>query len=116
MPPVKLDLAPLSASLMLGFSGHYARKDWSLSRPRLLRAVDRVKDQSYYLSSITEMGLARAFFPIGELTKPDVRRIAEEGGVPISVLEREESMGLCFIGEKKRTDFKDFICMRSFSL
>ncbi|KAJ7126813.1 5-methylaminomethyl-2-thiouridylate-methyltransferase [Mycena epipterygia] len=90
-------------------TGHYARKDWSLSRPRLLRAVDRVKDQSYYLSSITEMGLARAFFPIGELTKSEVRRIAQEGGVPISVLEREESMGLCFIGEKKRTDFKDFI-------
>ncbi|KAJ7646635.1 tRNA-specific 2-thiouridylase [Roridomyces roridus] len=90
-------------------TGHYARKDWSGSRPRLLRSLDRVKDQSYYLSSITEAGLARALFPIGHLTKTDVRNIAQEGGIPDSVLEREESMGICFIGEKKRTDFKDFI-------
>ncbi|KAJ7761967.1 tRNA-specific 2-thiouridylase [Mycena maculata] len=90
-------------------TGHYARKDWSSSRPRLLRAMHRIKDQSYYLSSITESGLSRALFPIGGLTKPDVRKIAQEGGVPASVLERGESMGLCFIGEKKRTDFKEFI-------
>ncbi|KAJ7364272.1 tRNA-specific 2-thiouridylase [Mycena albidolilacea] len=83
-------------------TGHYARKDWSSSRPRL-------QDQSYYLSSITQMGLARALFPIGGLTKPEVRRIADDGGMPPSVLERQESMGICFIGEKKRTDFKDFI-------
>jgi tRNA-specific 2-thiouridylase len=56
------------------------------------------------------MGLARALFPIGGLTKPEVRRIADDGGMPPSVLERPESMGICFIGEKKRTDFKDFIC------
>ncbi|KAJ6576715.1 tRNA-specific 2-thiouridylase [Mycena vulgaris] len=90
-------------------TGHYARKDWSASRPRLLRSVDTVKDQSYYLSSITQRGLARAMFPIGGLTKPEVRKIAQDGGIPTSVLERGESMGLCFIGEKKRTDFKDFI-------
>ncbi|KAJ7679011.1 tRNA-specific 2-thiouridylase [Mycena polygramma] len=90
-------------------TGHYARKDWSSSRPRLLRAMDKVKDQSYYLSSITQAGLARALFPIGELAKPEVRRIAQDGDMPTSVLEREESMGLCFIGEKKRTDFKEFI-------
>ncbi|KAJ7170856.1 tRNA-specific 2-thiouridylase [Mycena crocata] len=90
-------------------TGHYACKDWSASRPRLLRAVDAVKDQSYYLSSITEGGLARALFPIGGLTKPEVRKIAEQSHIPTSVLERGESMGLCFIGEKKRTDFKEFL-------
>ncbi|KAJ7261768.1 tRNA-specific 2-thiouridylase [Mycena haematopus] len=90
-------------------TGHYARKDWSSSRPRLLRAADTLKDQSYYLSSIPQKGLARALFPIGGLTKPEVRKIAQDGDMPTSVLEREESMGLCFIGEKKRTDFKEFI-------
>ncbi|KAJ7077149.1 tRNA-specific 2-thiouridylase [Mycena belliarum] len=90
-------------------TGHYARKDWAAGRPRLLRGADSVKDQSYYLSSITEAGLARALFPIGGLTKPAVRELAQGGGVPPSVLERPESMGLCFVGEKKRTDFKSFI-------
>ncbi|KAJ7928816.1 tRNA-specific 2-thiouridylase [Mycena leptocephala] len=90
-------------------TGHYARKDWCSSRPRLLRGVDGIKDQSYYLSSITQKGISRALFPIGDLTKPDVRRLAQDGEMPASVLEREESMGLCFIGEKKRTDFKEFI-------
>jgi tRNA-specific 2-thiouridylase len=74
--------------------------------------VDRIKDQSYYLSSVTQKGISRALFPIGDLTKPDVRRLARDGEMPTSVLEREESMGLCFIGEKKRTDFKEFICAR----
>ncbi|KAK7033304.1 tRNA-specific 2-thiouridylase MnmA [Favolaschia claudopus] len=91
-------------------TGHYARKDWSSSRPRLLRAVDAAKDQSYYLSSISQTGLARALFPIGGLTKPEVRKLAEaDDQMPSSVLERAESMGICFIGQKKRTDFKDFI-------
>ncbi|KAJ7227338.1 tRNA-specific 2-thiouridylase [Mycena pura] len=90
-------------------TGHYARKDWYLSRPRLLRSLDGVKDQSYYLSSISQSGLARALFPIGHLTKQKVRRIAQQGDMPASVLERPESMGLCFVGEKKRTDFKEFI-------
>ncbi|KAJ7476089.1 tRNA-specific 2-thiouridylase [Mycena latifolia] len=90
-------------------TGHYARKDWAARRPRLLRGADSAKDQSYYLSSITQAGLARALFPIGHLTKPAVRTLAQNGGVPQSVLERPESMGLCFVGEKKRTDFKAFI-------
>ncbi|KAJ7151651.1 tRNA-specific 2-thiouridylase [Mycena filopes] len=90
-------------------TGHYARKDWSQSRPRLLRSLDRVKDQSYYLSSITQKGLARTLFPIGEFKKSDVRKIAQDGTMPTSVLEREESMGLCFIGQKHRTHFKDFV-------
>ncbi|KAJ7067154.1 5-methylaminomethyl-2-thiouridylate-methyltransferase [Mycena amicta] len=90
-------------------TGHYARMDWHMSRPRLLRSLDPRKDQTYYLSSIPESGLARALFPLGKITKNKVREIAQDGQMPSSVLERAESMGLCFIGEKKRTDFKDFI-------
>ncbi|KAF7327986.1 hypothetical protein MKEN_00379100 [Mycena kentingensis (nom. inval.)] len=90
-------------------TGHYARKDWHNGRPRLLRSSDPKKDQTYYLSSIPEAGLAQAIFPLGDLTKNQVREIAEDRQMPRSVLERSESMGLCFIGEKKRTDFQKFI-------
>ncbi|KAJ7928839.1 tRNA methyl transferase-domain-containing protein [Mycena leptocephala] len=77
-------------------------------KPPWLATVDGVKDQSYYLSSITQNGLStRALFPIGDLTKPDVWRLAQDGEMLTSVLEREGSMGLCF--EKKRPNFKGFI-------
>lgn len=88
-------------------AGHYARKGWSnptshaanrTPRPKLLSAVDRTKDQSFYLSAITEAGLRRALFPIGHLTKPQVREMAKEYRLPTA--ERSESMGLCFVGEK----------------
>ncbi|CAK5269657.1 unnamed protein product [Mycena citricolor] len=90
-------------------TGHYARRDWSSPRPRLLRSADPRKDQTYYLSSITEGGLASALFPIGHLTKSEVKVIANDGVMPSEVLERDESMGLCFIGQKNRTDFKHFL-------
>ena len=90
-------------------SGHYARKSWSTQnypRPKLLRAADKTKDQSYYLSSISEEGLTRALFPLGDMTKLEVRALAKEHNLPTA--ERPESMGICFIGEKSR--FSDFIC------
>ncbi|KAF8651508.1 hypothetical protein AX16_004720 [Volvariella volvacea WC 439] len=92
-------------------TGHYARKGWhSLSpdeppRPQLLRAVDPIKDQSYYLSSISEPGLRRALFPIGHLPKVEVRELARKYNLPTA--ERAESMGLCFVGERGR--FSNFI-------
>ncbi|KAJ3842911.1 tRNA-specific 2-thiouridylase [Lentinula raphanica] len=80
-------------------TGHYARKDWSSNnRPRLLSAIDQTKDQSYYLSSITEQGLARALFPLGEYTKVQVRELARK--FQLETAERPESMGLCFVGER----------------
>jgi tRNA U34 2-thiouridine synthase MnmA/TrmU len=91
--------------------GHYARKSWSASGPELLRARDRNKDQTYYLSQIPESSLARTLFPLGELTKPEVRELASKHGLPTA--SREESMGICFVGEKRR--FNDFLCMCSFS-
>ncbi|KAE9400459.1 5-methylaminomethyl-2-thiouridylate-methyltransferase [Gymnopus androsaceus JB14] len=80
-------------------TGHYARKRWSLSgRPQLLSAKDQIKDQAYYLSSISEQGLARALFPLGDLTKVQVRELART--YQLETAERPESMGLCFVGER----------------
>lgn len=70
-----------------------------------MRAVDRHKDQTYYLSGVPEAALAKAIFPLGELTKPEVRELASKYGLPTA--SREESMGICFVGEKRR--FSDFL-------
>ncbi|KAF8827646.1 hypothetical protein HHX47_DHR4000198 [Lentinula edodes] len=79
--------------------GHYARKRWSSNgRPQLLSAKDQTKDQSYYLSSISEQGLARALFPLGEITKVEVRELARK--YRLETAEKPESMGLCFVGER----------------
>ncbi|TFK36419.1 tRNA-specific 2-thiouridylase [Crucibulum laeve] len=92
-------------------TGHYARKTWSESteispsRPMLVRPTDRSKDQTYYLAAISEPGLRRAIFPLEKLTKPTVRELAKGYGLPTA--ERGESMGICFVGEKRK--FEDFL-------
>ncbi|KAJ4482127.1 tRNA-specific 2-thiouridylase [Lentinula aciculospora] len=87
-------------------TGHYARKGWSPhGRPQLLSAKDQTKDQSYYLSSISEQGLARALFPLGEITKVEVRELARK--YQLETAERPESMGLCFVGERGK--FSQFL-------
>src|SRR5882757_2191369 len=92
-------------------TGHYARKGWktppgsSIPRPQLLRSSDPTKDQNYYLSAIPEKGLERALFPLGELIKADVRKIAEVAGLPTA--QRDESMGICFVGQKQK--FNEFL-------
>lgn len=92
-------------------AGHYARKGWktppgsSKPRPQLLRSSDPTKDQNYYLSAIPERGLERALFPLGELTKADVRQIAETASLPTA--QRDESMGICFVGQKRK--FNQFL-------
>jgi tRNA U34 2-thiouridine synthase MnmA/TrmU len=104
---------PIWPELRKLHSGHYARKCWSPghpSRPRLLRAIDRHKDQTYYLSAISEKSLARTLFPIGDLTKTQVRELAHKYKLPTA--SRDESMGICFIGEKRK--FRDFICAPSY--
>ena len=91
--------------------GHYARKGWkippgsSIPRPQLLRSSDPTKDQNYYLSAIQETGLERALFPLGEMTKADVRKVAEAAGLPTA--KRDESMGICFVGQKRK--FNEFL-------
>ncbi|KIY70418.1 hypothetical protein CYLTODRAFT_419774 [Cylindrobasidium torrendii FP15055 ss-10] len=89
-------------------TGHYARKGWSMGdppRPLLLRSADPLKDQSYYMSTMPEAGLARSIFPIGHLTKRRVIELAHEYNLPTA--DRPESMGLCFVGERGK--FHDFL-------
>ena len=76
-----------------------------IPRPQLLRSWDPTKDQNYYLSAIPEKGLERALFPLGELTKADVREIAGVAGLPTA--QRDESMGICFVGQKRK--FNEFL-------
>ncbi|KAI0062349.1 tRNA methyltransferase [Artomyces pyxidatus] len=88
-------------------TGHYARRghDPLTHRPRLLRPLDRLKDQTYYLSSITESSLSKALFPLENMTKAEVREVAKMAG--LHTASRGESMGICFVGEKRR--FTDFL-------
>ncbi len=78
-------------------SGHYARVVERNGRPFLATAADPVKDQTYFLSQLTAGQLARCRFPVGELTKAEVRRIAAARGLPTA--GRPDSQGLCFLGE-----------------
>ena len=84
-------------------TGHYARLDHS-NGTKLLRAKDLGKDQTYFLAGLTQEQLKNAMFPIGELQKPDVRKIAQESG--LSNAAKKDSTGICFIGER---NFKQFL-------
>ena len=97
-----LDLALQSGAQELA-TGHYARLD-KHDGVNLLRALDRGKDQTYFLAGLTADQLARAVFPIGELQKSEVRRIAREQGFVNA--GKKDSTGVCFIGER---DFKQFL-------
>ena len=78
-------------------TGHYARieADEVTGAPRLLRARDRSRDQSYFLYDLTEEQLSRARFPLGELTKPEVREIAREASLPN--WDKPDSQEICFV-------------------
>jgi tRNA-uridine 2-sulfurtransferase len=78
-------------------TGHYARVRHNsvTQRYELLRAVDESKDQSYFLFGLTQEQLARAEFPLGELTKQEVREIARRLAVPVA--EKPESQEICFV-------------------
>ncbi len=84
-------------------TGHYARIAMGGDGARLLRAFDREKDQSYFLQQVSAAALGMALFPIGELHKDEVRRIAREAGIP--VFDRPDSTGICFIGERPFREF-----------
>src|SRR5271169_2730477 len=78
-------------------TGHYARihKDYRTGRYQLLRARDDSKDQSYFLWGLTQEQLSRSEFPLGELTKEEVRNLARNASLPVA--EKPESMELCFV-------------------
>src|SRR5438128_6468227 len=86
-------------------TGHYARVkyDEALRRWLLLRGKDGKKDQSYFLFGLTQEQLSKTVFPLGELTKPEVREIARRAGLPTS--EKAESQEICFVEGRSYADF-----------
>jgi tRNA-specific 2-thiouridylase len=99
---IKFDLFKKEA-LRLGAdyiaTGHYAK----VKDGRLYRAMDKNKDQTYFLADITKEQLENVLFPIGDYDKPTVRKIAEEAG--LNVAKKKDSTGICFIGERHYQDF-----------
>ncbi len=99
-----LDFALKSGADLMA-TGHFAR----LRHPQsggvqLLKGVDKGKDQSYFLSMLRSAQLERALFPVGHLTKNEIRSIAENSGLPTA--KKKDSTGICFIGER---NFKQFL-------
>ncbi len=84
-------------------TGHYARAGSEDGRPVLLRGSDVSKDQSYFLHAVEEADLADVEFPLGEIEKHEVRRLALEAG--LRVADKRDSTGICFIGERPFADF-----------
>src|SRR3989442_213771 len=86
-------------------TGHYARVkyDETLGRWLLLRGKDRGKDQSYFLFGMTQEQLSKTVFPLGEMTKPEVREVARRAGLPTS--EKAESQEICFVEGRSYADF-----------
>ena len=86
-------------------TGHYARvvRDED-GTSHLLRGKDSSKDQTYFLSQLSQEQLSKAMFPLGEIQKSEVREIAERAN--LATAKKKDSTGICFIGER---DFKDFL-------
>ncbi|MFM7331808.1 MAG: tRNA 2-thiouridine(34) synthase MnmA [Brachymonas sp.] len=86
-------------------TGHYARVrlNEQTGLYELLKGLDPSKDQSYFLHRLTQAQLAKTLFPVGELHKTDVRRIAAEIGLPNA--KKKDSTGICFIGERPFREF-----------
>jgi len=83
-------------------TGHYARIDRA-GPVKLLKGIDQNKDQSYFLHAVPQKALARAMFPLGDMQKDEVRRLANEGG--LTVHDKPDSTGICFIGERPFREF-----------
>src|SRR5439155_11777639 len=79
-------------------TGHYARITSGEKDLELRKAKDLAKDQSYFLFELTQEQLREALFPLGDLTKPQVRAIAEGGGLPVA--RKKESYEICFVPQK----------------
>jgi len=84
-------------------TGHYARVQEREGRHALLKGLDPAKDQSYFLHRLNQTQLSKSLFPVGELKKPEVRRIAAEIGLPVA--SKKDSTGICFIGERPFREF-----------
>jgi len=100
-------------------TGHYARNSYgqdlefaNSSQPaKLLKSVDRTKDQTFFLSQMPQEALRKTMFPVGELPKDVVKKIASQSGFP-EIANKKESMGICFVGKKSapgKRGFQEFI-------
>ncbi len=85
-------------------TGHYCRIDNKDGIYRLLKAEDTNKDQTYFLNQLSQKQLSKVMFPVGDLIKGKVRKIAEENGLVTA--EKKDSTGICFIGER---NFRNFL-------
>lgn len=84
-------------------TGHYAQKKEEGGQQHLYAGIDKEKDQSYFLWTLTQAQLAHTIFPIGHLTKPQVRLLAEEMKLPNAT--KKDSQGLCFMGPVDMAEF-----------
>jgi tRNA-uridine 2-sulfurtransferase len=84
-------------------TGHYARLDQTPAGPALRKARDAEKDQSYFLHAVDRRHFERVLFPLGDLTKAEVRSLARDAGLP--VFDKPDSTGICFIGERPFREF-----------
>ena len=84
-------------------TGHYARTVLAVGGAELMRGIDGAKDQSYFLSGMERDALGAVLFPIGDMTKREVRALAERYELPAA--KRPDSQGLCFVGEVTMADF-----------
>lgn len=85
-------------------TGHYARRIWDGNEWRLAKGVDPEKDQSYFLYTLKSCVLEKVLFPLGELTKKEVRQMAADN--QLATAQKKDSTGICFIGKR---DFKTFL-------
>lgn len=84
-------------------TGHYAKVERKDGETHLLKAKDTNKDQTYFLNQLNQDQLKNVLFPLGDMVKPDVRKIAERYG--LSTAEKKDSTGICFIGERRFRQF-----------
>lgn len=85
-------------------TGHYAKKDFIDGKAVMKKASDLNKDQSYFLAQISKSALEYTLFPLGDIDKPEVRRLADQ--LQLSIAKKKDSTGICFIGER---NFKAFL-------
>jgi len=84
-------------------TGHYARINGENGKYHLLKGIDTNKDQSYFLNRLTQEQLSRSMFPIGDLQKPEVRKLAKNNSLHIA--NKKDSQGICFIGQINVREF-----------
>jgi len=85
-------------------TGHYTRRGALDGKGTLLKGLDNNKDQSYFLHAVSHTELEKTLFPVGEIEKPEVRKLAERHD--LATAKKKDSTGICFIGERR---FKDFL-------